>query len=134
MSTIVTSILGLYRSAGGDYSAEILGQHRNTGIALTVVAALTLVLHSALLRGGVGWLRWYRGALGATLMLLLVASHHGGSLTHGEGFLTHNAPKPIRGRIDRWNSILLLYTPDADQHLTLEYVGSCTTLTHKEIT
>jgi len=104
LSAIVTSILGLYRSAGGDYSAEILSQHRNTGIALTVVAALTLVLHSALLRGGVGWLRWYRGALGATLMLLLVASHHGGSLTHGEGFLTHNAPQPIRGWIDRWNS------------------------------
>ncbi|NBP25118.1 MAG: hypothetical protein EBU81_11330, partial [Proteobacteria bacterium] len=31
LSAIVTSILGLYRSAGGDYSAEILGQHRNTG-------------------------------------------------------------------------------------------------------
>lgn len=102
VTAILTSILGLYRSFGGDYSAEILALHRNTGLALTVVAALTLVLHSAVLRVGNLWLGWYRASLGLTLVLLLIASHHGGSLTHGQGFLTQNAPPVIRGWMARW--------------------------------
>jgi mono/diheme cytochrome c family protein len=36
-----------------------------------------------------------------TLVLLLDASHHGGTLTHGQGFLTQNAPGPIRALIQR---------------------------------
>ena len=104
VTAILTSILGLYRSFGGDYSAEILALHRNTGLALTVVAALTLVLHSAVLRVGNLWLGWYRASLGLTLILLLIASHHGGSLTHGQGFLTQNAPPVIRGWMARWGA------------------------------
>jgi uncharacterized membrane protein len=103
LTAIATSILGLYRSVGGDYAAEILREHRNTGIALTVVAALTWVLHSVVCRQGNRWLGWYRGSLGSTMTLLLVASHHGGSLTHGQGFLTQNAPSFVRGWIARWD-------------------------------
>jgi mono/diheme cytochrome c family protein len=78
--------------------------HRNTGIAMTVVAGLTLVLHSAVLQSGNRWLWWYRGSLGTTLALLMAASHHGGSLTHGQGFLTQNAPQFIRNWMARWDS------------------------------
>ena len=60
----VTGVLGLYRSAGGDYSQELLLLHRNTGIAMTVVAGVTLVLHSAVLQAGNRWLWWYRGVSG----------------------------------------------------------------------
>jgi mono/diheme cytochrome c family protein len=38
------------------------------------------------------------------LVLLLIASHHGGSLTHGQGFLTQNAPLVIRGWMARWGA------------------------------
>lgn len=100
---ILTSILGLYRSSGGDYSPEILQLHRNMGLALTVVAGVTLVLHSAVQRAGNQWIGWYRGSLAATLVLLLLASHHGGSLTHGQGFLTQNAPQPLRTWLTRWD-------------------------------
>jgi uncharacterized membrane protein len=99
----VTGVLGLYRSAGGDYSQELLLLHRNTGIAMTVVAGVTLVLHSAVLQAGNRWLWWYRGSLGTTLALLMAASHYGGSLTHGQGFLTQNAPQAIRNWITRWD-------------------------------
>jgi uncharacterized membrane protein/mono/diheme cytochrome c family protein len=92
LMAIVTAVLGLYRSSGGDYSPDLLMLHRNTGIAMTVVAGLTLVLHSAVLQSANRWLWWYRGSLGTTLALLMAASHYGGSLTHGEGFLTQNAP------------------------------------------
>lgn len=102
ITAILASVLGLYRSAGGDYSEEILRLHRNTGIALTVVSALTYLLHSVVHGQGDRWLWWYRGSLGATLALLLLASHHGGSLTHGQGFLTQNAPGFVRDWISRW--------------------------------
>lgn len=100
---IVTAVLGLYRSSGADYSQELLMLHRNTGIAMTVVAGVTLVLHSAVLQAGNRWLWWYRGSLGTTLALLMAASHYGGSLTHGQGFLTQNAPQVIRNWITRWD-------------------------------
>jgi uncharacterized membrane protein len=99
----VTGVLGLYRSAGSDYSLELLLLHRNTGIAMTVVAGVTLMLHSAVLQAGNRWLWWYRGSLGTTLALLMAASHYGGSLTHGQGFLTQNAPQAIRNWIARWD-------------------------------
>lgn len=102
-SAVLASVLGLYRSAGGDYDPAILAAHRNGGIALTVVAGVTVLLHRAALRSGPRWLGWYRGALGATLALLFVASHHGGSLTHGQGFLTRNAPQPVRDWMARWD-------------------------------
>jgi uncharacterized membrane protein len=101
-SAVLASVLGLYRSAGGDYDPGILAAHRNGGIALTVVAGVTVLLHQAALRSGPEWLGWYRGAMGATLSLLLVTSHHGGSLTHGQGFLTRNAPQPVRDWMARW--------------------------------
>lgn len=103
LMAIVTTVLGLYRSSGGDYSQELLMLHRNTGIAMTVVAGVTLVLHSAVLQSGNRWLWWYRGSLGTTLALLMAASHYGGSLTHGEGFLTQNAPQVIRNWMARWD-------------------------------
>ncbi len=103
LMAIVTTVLGLYRSSGGDYLQELLMLHRNTGIAMTVVAGVTLVLHSAVLQAGNRWLWWYRGSLGTTLALLMAASHYGGSLTHGEGFLTQNAPQVIRNWITRWD-------------------------------
>ena len=104
LMAIVTAVLGLYRSSGGDYSPELLMLHRNTGFAMTVVAGLTLALHTAVLRSGNRWLWWYRGSLGTTLALLMAASHHGGSLTHGQGFLTQNAPQFIRNWMARWDS------------------------------
>ena len=103
LMAIVTTVLGLYRSSGGDYLQELLMLHRNTGIAMTVVAGVTLVLHSAVLQAGNRWLWWYRGSLGTTLALLMAASHYGGSLTHGQGFLTQNAPQVIRNWIARWD-------------------------------
>jgi len=113
LTAILASVLGLYRSAGGDYAIEILRLHRNMGIALTVISGLTFLLHSAVQRQGARWLWGYRGALGVTMALLLLASHHGGSLTHGQGFLTQNAPGFLRGWISRWEGGQVHPTPAA---------------------
>lgn len=91
-TSLLASALGRYRSAGGDYDPGILAAHRIGGIALTVMGGVTLLLHGVVRRSGIRWVGAYRGALGVTLALLMMASHQGGSLTHGQGFLTRNAP------------------------------------------
>jgi hypothetical protein len=44
----------------------------------------------------------YLVLLGETLALLVGAGHAGGTLTHGEGHLTRNAPAPVRALADRF--------------------------------
>lgn len=98
-SAAFTSLLGLLRAYNGEYSPDVLASHRNTGLALTAIAAVTWVLHPAAGRRGTG--QWaYRGAMASTLGLLMIAGHQGGTLTHGRGFLTHNSPESFRRFLD----------------------------------
>ncbi len=98
-SAAFTAVLGLLRAYGGEYAPDVLSAHRNTGLVLTALAAVTWALHPAADRKGAG--HWsYRGAMASTLGLLMIAGHQGGTLTHGRGFLTHNSPEPLRRLLD----------------------------------
>lgn len=77
---------GWLLAAHGDYDANALFWHRWLG---TAVAVATIVLWVIRQRG---WMTAYRRSLFVTLVLLTVASHFGGSLTHGSDFLAW--PKP----------------------------------------
>ncbi len=77
---------GWLLAAHGDYDANALFWHRWLG---TAVAVATIVLWVIRQRG---WMSAYRRCLFVTLVLLTVASHFGGSLTHGSDFLAW--PKP----------------------------------------
>ncbi len=68
--------------ARGQEESSTLFWHRWLG---TGVAAAAIILWIVRQRG---WLRAYRRCLCATLVLLTIASHHGGSITHGENFLS----------------------------------------------
>jgi mono/diheme cytochrome c family protein len=94
-AAVLVAGLGLLK-ANGDYSAEVLGLHRNLGLALVAVAALALGLHG--FAGPVGRGRsWaYRVSLLSALGLLMATGHQGGTLTHGRGFLSQNSPAPLR--------------------------------------
>lgn len=89
-ASIVTAICGWLLAKGGGYDAALLAWHRWTGVA---VAAGVLLACLAQWRG---FDAFYRGALLATLLVMAVASHHGGTLTHGRGYLTRYAPAPLR--------------------------------------
>jgi hypothetical protein len=86
VATILTAALGWLLAEGGGYDAGLLGWHRWTGIGVAVLTIALWLMHLARQQ------RAYRILLGATLALTLVAGHHGGSLTHGRGFLTQHAP------------------------------------------
>ena len=85
-ASLVSVICGWLLAANGDYAANALFWHRWLG---TGVAAATIALWIIRQRG---WMTAYRRSLVATLLLLTVASHFGGSLTHGSDYLTW--PKP----------------------------------------
>lgn len=67
---------------GDDYDAETLTWHKWTGV---ITATLTIAVAVA---GWLGYVLAYRGLLGAALLALVLAGHHGASLTHGSDYLT----------------------------------------------
>lgn len=88
-------IAGYLLSLGGGYDEGLLSTHQWQGIGVAVLA----------------WIAWavksfekipfgpalYLPALGIGTLLTFTAGHDGGSLTHGEGYLTQYTPEPFRG-------------------------------------
>jgi len=87
-ATALSALCGwlLARGAGSGYDTKLLDWHMWAGFSVAAACVLALVMH---------WLNW-RAAYGVALLLLfsglLVTSHWGGSLTHGQGYLTHYLP------------------------------------------
>jgi len=80
-ASLASVFCGWLLAASGDFDAKALFWHRWLG---TGVAAATIVLWVIRQRG---WMTAYRRSLFATLVLLTIASHFGGSLTHGSDYL-----------------------------------------------
>ena len=85
-----SALCGWLLSQGGGYDAHILGWHKWSGFAVAVASLLALALHRLDFKIA------YRAVLLVTAVLLTVASHFGGSLTHGSDYLTRYAPPSLR--------------------------------------
>ena len=85
-----TAFCGWLLGESGGYEPALLEWHERTGIAVAVACAVLLLLH------GLNQKRAYRVCLALSCGLLAVASHLGGSLTHGRDHLTRYAPEPFR--------------------------------------
>jgi mono/diheme cytochrome c family protein len=94
-TTLGAFALGVALATEGGHSARLLALHR--WLAFATVAGV-----------GASFVSWafytqalcsrvvYRSALGVTLAALTVGAHYGGSMTHGEGYLTAHAPAFVR--------------------------------------
>jgi uncharacterized membrane protein/mono/diheme cytochrome c family protein len=80
--TLASVICGWLLAGNGGYEGANVFWHRWLGTALGLATLLLLGLHWA------GMFRLYRWGLIGTLTLMVVASHFGGSLTHGSDFLS----------------------------------------------
>src|SRR5687768_6837261 len=87
---IATAVFGWLLARDGGYDAKLLERHQWLGIGVAVLAVLLLLVHS------LGWRRTYAGALTLTVIVLAIAGHFGGSLTHGENYLTASSKAPRR--------------------------------------
>jgi uncharacterized membrane protein len=85
-----TAFCGWLLGQSGEYEPSLLEWHERAGIGVAIAYAILLLLH------GLNQKRAYRVCLVLSCGLLAVASHLGGSLTHGRDYLTRYAPEPFR--------------------------------------
>ncbi len=78
----LSSVVCGWLLARGQEESITLAWHRWLG---TGVAAAAIILWIVRQRG---WLKAYRRCLCGTLVLLIIASHYGGSITHGDSYLS----------------------------------------------
>ncbi len=98
LSAVVVVLLGIFRAGGGGYEPETLEAHRWFGIAVGVVTVFAALLHFVVFRKDPRFLptQIYRLLLIADMVLLSIAGHGGGNLTHGSKYLTENAPAWVK--------------------------------------
>ncbi len=102
-SAVVVVLLGIFRGAGGGYEPETLNEHRWFGIAVGATTILALAVHFCAFRGGKSRFLLtllYRFFLVVDMVLLTIAGHSGGNLTHGSKYLTENAPEWVLKWVD----------------------------------
>jgi uncharacterized membrane protein len=91
-SCLVALTLGYLLAYGSGDAGGGVARHMWGGIALTIG-----VLACAWLRGASGSLRGvYPWLLGCVMLLLAWTAHQGGSLTHGNNYLTQYLPGPLK--------------------------------------
>jgi len=83
IGAVVACISGYLLSLSGDYDEVIAGRHQWMGISVAGFSLLLYLLHKLSLRDDIA--RWLSLLL---LALIIVTGHLGGTLTHGEGYLS----------------------------------------------
>ena len=90
-------VAGYLLSLGGGYDARILDEHQWQGIWVAVAAWVAWVMKSNILANILSIRELiYVPALVFGTFMTMIAGHHGGSLTHGEDYLTQQTPEPFR--------------------------------------
>jgi mono/diheme cytochrome c family protein len=94
----LSCVAGYLLSLGGGYEAQLLEEHKWQGIWVAVASWVAWVAKSDLFIDKIpfGGLL-YVPALVIGGFFTMIAGHHGGALTHGEGYLSQETPEPFRG-------------------------------------
>jgi uncharacterized membrane protein len=82
-TAIFSCLTGYLLSQSGEYESDIVGWHQWMGIALTVYS-----LAYATMRNAKEFKPYHKSFSVILLILLMITGHLGGSLTHGEDYLT----------------------------------------------
>lgn len=102
ITSVIVVLLGIFRADGGGYEPETLEHHRWYGIAVGALTIVIAVVHPLVFRteGKKAGPALYRMLLLGDLVLLSVAGHGGGNLTHGSKYLTENAPGWVKDWVE----------------------------------
>ncbi len=98
LGALAAALAGWLLSHEGGYDTDLLNRHLWSGVATGIGAvACALLRFLAKARPHQRGLPGVAAALlAATCGTMVFAAHAGGSLTHGEGYLTEHAPAPLR--------------------------------------
>lgn len=102
LGAIASVAAGFMLASGGGYNEALLDRHTWWGIAVAVFATAAWLLRARPLGAGQAVLFQRTGshiAFSASIVCLFAASHFGGSLTHGEDFLTAYMPEPLKNAL-----------------------------------
>jgi uncharacterized membrane protein len=91
-TALLASSLGWLLSADG-YGEGAVERHENTALIFTGLCFVCWIWR--LKSGVVGWK--FRGVILLTLLVMGIAGHEGGNLTHGEHYLFEKMPEHVRG-------------------------------------
>ncbi len=126
VSATLACAFGYMLSLGGGYDEEILDEHKWQGIGVAAFAWLAWAVQSDWLGNKIPFgSALYLPALTVSLVLLAVAGHHGGSLTHGSDYLTQYTPGPLRtlaGMAPRAQTVAIKPITDINQAMVYEQI------------
>ena len=89
IAAVLAALSGFVLSRETQYQGETVILHMRLGIAIAAMSVVLAAIHLRAREGTRGTaLATYRALLVVTVLLLLPAGHLGGTITHGEGFLT----------------------------------------------
>lgn len=92
LSAAVAAGCGWLLAQDGSYDESLLQRHQWLGFASATLAIITWLLRHT---------KWFHAAIFVTLGAVSLAGHFGGSLTHGEGYLT----EPLNREADQGDAI-----------------------------
>ena len=97
VSATFACIAGYLLSLGGGYDEDLLGAHMWKGIGVAVFAWVAWLVKSDRIAAKIPFGKMvYLPAFAIAVVLTMTAGHDGGSLTHGDGYLTQYTPEPFR--------------------------------------
>jgi uncharacterized membrane protein len=112
---VFSIILGLMLASDGGYNEDTLNLHKWTAIVMTAITFVLFFIKRNIQKGV--WLKKsYPILVTLVTVLLFVAGHNGGNLTHGSEYLLEHAPtsirslagmKPVRERVTVLDSALV---------------------------
>ena len=95
ITAIISTIIGTLLAIPGGYDAELLLKHRQLGLGTSIATIWMLCAHRSKRRGSG---LFYSLSLLLCMGLLGATGHFGGSLTHGDDYLTAYLPEALGGK------------------------------------
>lgn len=97
LTAVITAIMGYFLAQEGGYNEDLLLVHQWFGIGTAVMTQLLWLLRWRITnRGNLTFSKAYLFLWFILLATLTLAGHYGGSLTHGENYLTEYMPAPLK--------------------------------------
>ena len=98
ITATLACVAGYMLSLSGGYDEQILTEHQWQGIWVAVLAWVAWLSKTDFLTNRLPFVSLlYVPAVVFSILMVFVAGHHGGSLTHGSDYLSQHTPEPFRG-------------------------------------
>lgn len=99
VTSVLSIVTGLLLVRGGDYSGDMVNNHKWVAIGLGVSSFLLLFAHEYMKKNSNGK-NIYSILMVAVMILLGITGHLGGSITHGENFLLESSQPQFTANVE----------------------------------